>query len=50
MFRVNHIHRPVSMIFQPISTAPAQEVDQSSSLDEGVPEFYSRKVTNIAAK
>ncbi|XP_067280931.1 F-actin-uncapping protein LRRC16A [Pseudorasbora parva] len=35
---------------QPISTDPAQEVDQSNTLDEGVPEFYYKKVTNIEAK
>ncbi|XP_077096605.1 F-actin-uncapping protein LRRC16A-like [Siphateles boraxobius] len=35
---------------QPISSDPEQEVDHSGSVDEGVPEFYSTKVTNIVAK
>ncbi|KAK2887796.1 hypothetical protein Q8A67_016024 [Cirrhinus molitorella] len=37
----------------PISKTPAQEVDGSSSvdqLDEGVPEFFSKKVTNISVR
>lgn len=38
---------------QPISRAAAQEVDGRSSvdqLDEGVPEFFSRKITNVSAR
>ncbi|XP_067268361.1 F-actin-uncapping protein LRRC16A isoform X2 [Chanodichthys erythropterus] len=39
--------KPSRAACQPISTDPALEVDQ---VDEGVPEFYSKKVTNITAK
>lgn len=46
MFSVNHPDY-TPLFPQPISTDPALEVDQ---VDEGVPEFYSKKVTNIAAK
>ncbi|XP_073677636.1 F-actin-uncapping protein LRRC16A [Garra rufa] len=45
--------KPSRAACQPISKAPAQEVDGSSSvdqLDEGVPEFFTRKVTNISVR
>ncbi|XP_073787400.1 F-actin-uncapping protein LRRC16A isoform X2 [Danio rerio] len=45
--------KPSRAACQPISKAPAQEVEESGSvdqLDKGVPEFFSRKVTNFGVK
>ncbi|XP_056335356.1 F-actin-uncapping protein LRRC16A [Danio aesculapii] len=45
--------KPSRAACQPITKAPTQEVEESGSvdqLDEGVPEFFSRKVTNFGVK
>lgn len=45
--------KPSRAAIQPISRAAAQEVDGRSSvdqLDEGVPEFFFRKITNVSVR